>query len=85
MPTSPPLRRTNAAHTAQATSLNFALMTAVDAVDQTGKRVESNTVTTLGLTVGVSGWAGCRIHTLGATRLPKRLRQICFAVITHDV
>ena len=46
MPTSPPLRRTNAAHTAQATSLNFALMTAIDALDQTGKRVKSNTVTT---------------------------------------
>jgi hypothetical protein len=49
-----------------------------------GTRLESNTVTTLGLTVGVSGWAGCRF-TPKVQRLPKRLRQICFAVITHDV
>jgi hypothetical protein len=84
MPTSPPLRRTNAAHTAQATSLTVAPMTAIDAADQIGKtgrkqhghdtRFDRRRIR-----------MGLQIHTQGATRLPKRLRQICFGVITHDV
>jgi hypothetical protein len=61
------------------------MMTAVDAVEQTRKAPQKQHGHDASLDRRRIRMGRLQIHTQGATRLPKRLRQIRFAVITHDV